>query len=102
MSQKDWDNVLRYKESIINSEAIADIWHVNDVIEIASNQYADSIFYGDDHSPNIDLAKKVLARMADSYNAEYGITDETVDNDISHVLAQFEQDAVAKQRGELK
>jgi ABC-type cobalt transport system substrate-binding protein len=81
MSISDWDDVLRQKEAIINDECYIDMWHIEDIKEVAALPQEDYIL-------STESAKKVLARMKAMYDPNFGIYWDGVSGDIDHVLAQ--------------
>jgi ABC-type cobalt transport system substrate-binding protein len=83
MSISDWDEVLQQREAIINGECFADLWHIEDIKEVADS-------YQEDYILSTELAKKVLARMKAMYNPDFGIYWDGVSGDIEHVIAQEE------------
>jgi hypothetical protein len=93
MSISDWDEVLRCKEAIINGEAVADIWDIYDIKEIALdyNHNGDTAT-GVDYALSTAQAKKVLARMKVYYDPNFGTYNMSVFGDIEHVIAQEKTD----------
>jgi ABC-type cobalt transport system substrate-binding protein len=85
MSISDWDEVLHQKEAIINDECFVDMWHIEDIKEVADS-------YQEGYILSAELAKKVLARMKAMYDPNFGIYWGGVSGDIDHVLAQENPD----------
>ncbi len=85
MRQQDWDTILQHKEAILKDECFADLWHIDDVREVAigTSEYP---------ALSTEVSKRVLARMKAMYDPNFGIYWDGVSNDIDHVLAQEKPD----------
>jgi hypothetical protein len=89
MSISNWDEVLRCKEAIINGEAVADIWDIDAVKEIALDyNHNGDMATGVDYALSTAQAKKVLACMKAYYDPNFGIYNMSVFGNIDHVLGQ--------------
>jgi hypothetical protein len=75
MSKSDWKNIAEYRQQIIDGEAIAIVWTVEDVEYLANLR-----------SCTTHQAKEVLKRAFDKHDAEIGINWDVLDAILDEVL----------------
>lgn len=77
MSQDRWNRIEEYKQQIIDGEAIAVIWSIDDVQWIANLRPVT------EHQ-----CKETLRRLQEKHDAEIGINWDVIDTTLDHVLRE--------------
>jgi|LWDU01.1.fsa_nt_gi hypothetical protein len=94
MSQKEWDEILQYKEAILKDECFVDLWHIEDIKEIALDyNHNGDMATGVDYALSTAQAKKVLTRMKAYYDPNFGTYNMSIFSDIEHVIEQAEENS---------